>query len=304
MPPAARLTDMHTCPLFNPGLPPPPHVGGPINMAFPTVQIGFLQAARLGDMAICTGPPDAIAMGSVTVMIGGQPAARMGDMTAHGGAITVGCPTVQIGGAGGGPGGLSIRRSWTGNLLIGNSIVVSGSPGFQAQVINRLALMSSTNAGRTTLAAIDASPHTMTIIEFTGNNSFAGPDSFEDATAAGQPVFDGAGNPINSWLGLGSQKTGTGQGTDVTVEFNPNLTLPNNQDPTNPMPNDAILFHEMEHGSHQMNGTYNGAPLPGWTTQEERTTISTGNPSEADYLRERGYPWQRTSHGTTWAPNP
>ena len=64
----------------------------------PTVLIGGMQAARVGDMAVCTGPPDTIVQGSGTVMIGGAPAARMGDMTAHGGVIVAGCPTVIIGG--------------------------------------------------------------------------------------------------------------------------------------------------------------------------------------------------------------
>jgi uncharacterized Zn-binding protein involved in type VI secretion len=74
-----------------------PHVGGPIALGYPMVMIGFMPAARVGDMVTCIGPPDVIAMGSMTVLIGGQPAARMGDMTAHGGAIMIGCPTVMIG---------------------------------------------------------------------------------------------------------------------------------------------------------------------------------------------------------------
>ena len=99
MPPAARVGDMHICPMVTPGTPPVPHVGGPIlTPGCPTVLIGYMPAARVGDMAICVGPPDVIAIGSFTVMIGGQPAARMSDMTAHGGIITVGCPTVIIGG--------------------------------------------------------------------------------------------------------------------------------------------------------------------------------------------------------------
>ncbi len=97
MPPAARIADMHTCPMATPGTPPIPHVGGPISMGYPTVMIGFMPAARVGDMAVCVGPPDAIAMGSTTVMIGFMPAARMGDSTAHGGAIVAGFPTVMIG---------------------------------------------------------------------------------------------------------------------------------------------------------------------------------------------------------------
>lgn len=93
---AARIGDMHTCPMVNPG--PVPHVGGPISLGAPTVMIGGMPAARVGDMCVCVGPPDTIAMGSGTVFICGMPAARMGDSTAHGGSIVVGCATVIIGG--------------------------------------------------------------------------------------------------------------------------------------------------------------------------------------------------------------
>jgi uncharacterized Zn-binding protein involved in type VI secretion len=93
---AARIGDMHTCPMVNPG--PVPHVGGPVALGAPTVMIGGMPAARVGDMCVCVGPPDTIAMGSGTVMIAGMPAARMGDSTAHGGTIILGCPTVIIGG--------------------------------------------------------------------------------------------------------------------------------------------------------------------------------------------------------------
>ena len=96
MPPAARITDMHTCPMSTG---PVPHVGGPILPPCAVqVLIGFLPAARVTDMATCVGPPDVIVKGSSNVMIGGQPAARMGDSTAHGGVIILGCPTVLIGG--------------------------------------------------------------------------------------------------------------------------------------------------------------------------------------------------------------
>ncbi|WP_219010167.1 PAAR domain-containing protein [Aquimarina litoralis] len=96
MPPAARITDMHVCPMVTGVV---PHVGGPILPAGePTVLIGGLPAARVGDMATCVGPPDTIIVGSGTVLIGGMPAARMGDSTAHGGTIVMGLPTVLIGG--------------------------------------------------------------------------------------------------------------------------------------------------------------------------------------------------------------
>ncbi len=96
MPPAARLTDMHTCPMITGVV---PHVGGPIiGPGTPTVLIGGLPAAVLGDSAVCVGPPDTIIKGSATVLIGNKPAARMGDNTAHGGIIVLGLPTVMIGG--------------------------------------------------------------------------------------------------------------------------------------------------------------------------------------------------------------
>jgi len=99
MPPAARLTDMHVCPMVTPGVPPVPHVGGPImGPGMPTVLIGGMPAAVMGDMCTCVGPPDSIIKGSVTVLIGGKPVARMGDTTAHGGSIVIGFPTVMIGG--------------------------------------------------------------------------------------------------------------------------------------------------------------------------------------------------------------
>jgi uncharacterized Zn-binding protein involved in type VI secretion len=96
--PAARLGDMHICPMVTPGLPPIPHVGGPVTgPGVPTVLIGNMPASVLGDMCVCVGPPDIIASGSATVLIGGKPAARMGDTTAHGGSIALGFPTVLIG---------------------------------------------------------------------------------------------------------------------------------------------------------------------------------------------------------------
>ena len=97
--PAARVGDMHTCPMVTPGTPPIPHVGGPITgPGAPTVLIGGMPAAHVGDMCVCVGPPDSAAMGSSTVLIGGTAAVRLGDFTAHGGVIVAGCPTVLIGG--------------------------------------------------------------------------------------------------------------------------------------------------------------------------------------------------------------
>jgi uncharacterized Zn-binding protein involved in type VI secretion len=97
---------MHMCPMVTPGVPPIPHVGGPVTgPGAPTVLIGGMPAAVMGDMCVCVGPPDTIVLGSAGVLIGGKPAARMGDSTGHGGTIMLGCPTVLIGEAGGGGGG-------------------------------------------------------------------------------------------------------------------------------------------------------------------------------------------------------
>jgi uncharacterized Zn-binding protein involved in type VI secretion len=94
MPPAARVSDMHICPMAMPV----PHVGGPIlPPGAPAVIIGGLPAARMTDLAVCVGPPDTIAFGSPSVMIQGLPAARLGDMSAHGGVIIIGCFNVMIG---------------------------------------------------------------------------------------------------------------------------------------------------------------------------------------------------------------
>jgi uncharacterized Zn-binding protein involved in type VI secretion len=99
MPPAARLTDFHECPMVEPSIPPIPHVGGPIiGPGEPTVLIGGLPAAKVGDLLVCVGPPDSVVKGSSTVIIGGMPAARMGDSTAHGGTIVLGALNVMIGG--------------------------------------------------------------------------------------------------------------------------------------------------------------------------------------------------------------
>jgi len=92
--PAARIGDMHVCPMVTGVV---PHFGGPIALGEFTVLVGKMPAARVGDMAVCVGPPDVIALGSFKTMIGKKPAARLGDTTAHGGKIAVGCPLVMIG---------------------------------------------------------------------------------------------------------------------------------------------------------------------------------------------------------------
>ncbi len=95
--PAARLGDMHTCPLVDPvsGV---PHVGGPVTApGCPNVLVAGTPAACVGDTATCVGPPDAVVSGAFNVLIGNRPAARMGDPTAHGGVVVVGALNVLVG---------------------------------------------------------------------------------------------------------------------------------------------------------------------------------------------------------------
>jgi uncharacterized Zn-binding protein involved in type VI secretion len=104
--PAARVGDLHICPLVTGVV---PHVGGPIvGPGCATVLIGGMPAAVMSDTCTCVGPPDVIILGSTGVLIGGLPAARMGDSCAHGGMISVGFPTVLIGETSPGMGGMPI----------------------------------------------------------------------------------------------------------------------------------------------------------------------------------------------------
>ena len=131
--PAARIGDMHVCPMVTPGVPPIPHVGGPVTgPGCPTVLIGGMPAAVMGDMCVCTGPPDTIILGSTGVMIGGKPAARMGDQCVHGGTIVLGCPTVLIGEVGsGGASGSSVA-------VEGGAAKAGGLTGMSKQVLKQV----------------------------------------------------------------------------------------------------------------------------------------------------------------------
>jgi uncharacterized Zn-binding protein involved in type VI secretion len=141
--PAARLTDMHVCPMVTPGVPPIPHVGGPITgPGAPTVLIGGMPAATMGDMCTCVGPPDSIVLGSMGVLIGGKPAARMGDMCAHGGSIILGCPNVLIGDMAGG-GGASAAV-----MVIIKVLMATFPPEVQKQVSQAMALKESAQQGK------------------------------------------------------------------------------------------------------------------------------------------------------------
>ncbi|GAB3709579.1 hypothetical protein GCM10027592_45820 [Spirosoma flavus] len=147
--PAARVGDMHMCPMVTPGVPPVPHVGGPVlPPGMPTVLIGGMPAATVGNMCLCVGPPDVIIRGSFTVLIGGRPAARMGDNTAHGGVITVGCPTVLIGDFG--IGGISALAALPPNVFLQ---ILSGMTQEMARIMKQA--MALANGAATGLAFVE-----------------------------------------------------------------------------------------------------------------------------------------------------
>ena len=90
MPSAARVTDLSN------------HGGTLTGPGEPTVLIGGMPAAVVGDMHACVIPPppppvSPFPMGSATVLIGGKPALRVGDACVCGAAAAVGEPTVIIG---------------------------------------------------------------------------------------------------------------------------------------------------------------------------------------------------------------
>lgn len=144
--PAARITDMHLCPMITPGVPPIPHVGGPIlGPGVPTVLIGKMPAVVMGDMCTCVGPPDTIVKGSTGVMIGGRPAARMGDLTVHGGSIVFGFPTVLIGEVGA-PSAVNLSVSPV-TVVVGPvvipPIVFQNMPAESAQTLDQITSMQN-----------------------------------------------------------------------------------------------------------------------------------------------------------------
>jgi uncharacterized Zn-binding protein involved in type VI secretion len=295
--PAARIGDMHMCPMVTVLV---PHVGGPLVLGSFTVIVGGVPQSRVNDMLICVGPPDTVLMGEPTVLVGN--AGSAGGLGAILGLALAGLKNFVAGYP-----KAVLQPDGSYATQYSSAITIKGTPSFQAQVLARLAKVAGTKSGQKTLAQVNKSGKSMTIIEYTGDNSFCGanPTWADQAgqTHKGQLVYDGNGKKMMGPDGK-TQLVGTGKGADVTLQFNPDLTLPNSLDPANPMPNDAVMMHEMTHGAHQMNGEADMSPVGGgWTTQEEKTTILTGDPSEADYLQETGYPYHRVDHGTTFAPN-
>ena len=301
--PASRIGDMHVCPMVTAIV---PHVGGPFILGAFTVLVGGMPQSRVGDMLICVGPPDTAVMGQSTVLVGMMGAAGFGGLMMGlimaGGAVLarlLQSPSAYPFSA--------LQSDGTYVTQCGPAITVKGTPEFQAQVVARINQIAKTASGQQTLDGVNKSGKSMTIIEYKGDNSFCGPNNtwtdLAGQSPKGQPIYDGQGNPVMGPDGK-TQLVGTGDGANTTLQLNPDLTLANPLDPDKPVPNDAILMHEMTHGDHQMNGQADMTPIGGgWDTQEEKNTILSGSPSEAQYLDESGYPYHRIDHDSTFAPN-
>jgi uncharacterized Zn-binding protein involved in type VI secretion len=272
--PAARVTDLHTCPMVT-GI--VPHVGGPIlPPCSPTVLVGMLPVARLGDMATCVGPPDVIAMGASTVLTNGLPTVRLMDLTVHGGVITApGEPTVLIGDP---AFGLPLN------------IKIDGPPDFENKTIRDLYELSTTPSGADLIGKLGAAGEPVTIIPCPDpNNSFCSPDSQIKA------LF---GSPTGS-----------------VIQYNPDiqLTVFDSSGTRVAEPPAVVLGHEMCHALANSDGThkYGTDPTPPASQpkieEEEAQAIGTGShtggsPSENSIRSDLGLPPRDNHFGDSVKP--
>jgi uncharacterized Zn-binding protein involved in type VI secretion len=254
--PAARVADFHTCPMITPGTPPVPHAGGPVlPPGAITVLIGGQPAATFGDMCTCIGPPDSIVQGSASVLIYGRPAARMGDMTAHGGAITVGCMSVLIGGPTFTTPSVPVTvedQSWWNpsdwwDQIMGNppdvyfgNIVIRGDAAYQARVLADLQALDQTRSGRRLLNSLNNSGRTVTIENYPNTKEPNATTSYEESATR-----QSDGSP--------------GTPADVEIHYNPTIDKLDPQNPNAPDwtegPAPIWLAHELVHADHQTHGT-------------------------------------------------
>lgn len=276
--PAARMTDMHTCPMC---------AGAPMPImppAFPTVMIGGLPAARLTDMCACIIPalvpipsPDPIAFGSPTVLIGGQPAARQFDPTMKGGAIILGLPTVLIGilatPAPGEPGALNIWEEVLADgstvTHVGPNITITGTKAFRDAVVRDLQRLDSTPSGQALLASLSApGKGPVTIVATAGGNAV-------DGTGPGANV-----NPDGT----------PGAGSGSTLHYNPDRTqIGDGSKPYMTRPPAVALGHELNHCEQAQNGTWTDDSTGG-TNNNELEAVGLppyqGNPHSENKIRK------------------
>ena len=244
MKPAARLTDLHTCPMFDG---PKPHVGGPVTgPCAPTVQVGMLLQARILDLATCVGPPDPLSQGASTILVGGMPPSALGDMTSHGGVITVGLPTVLLGGP-----------------AVTLQVAPNQTTAFVDALRAALSTILPTRSGIEWLRQMGLNARAVAFIELhtVPQNSFAQAD-------------DGA-----------NQANGVGSNVTISWDPTMNTLDPSLPGPQGSPGAAVVLAHEMVHGLHFANGDDRNGPNDSFPGQngssarnEERSTVGTAGP--------------------------
>jgi uncharacterized Zn-binding protein involved in type VI secretion len=284
MPPAARKTDMHTCPMVTGTV---PHVGGPISgPCSPDVNIGGLPAARVTDKAACAGPPDTIVKGALTVKINNLAAARITDTTAHGGVIVGGCPTVIIGDIG--------------MFLYSPGITIQGTKQYIDKVRARLDALKLAPSGKAILDRLDANAqkgkHVIVVPTGPGSN---GCTPGTQAAFPKKTKVDAATGKV--------QVIDPGDGTDSSVDFDPDYE-PKYPDGTSCRSPEIGLGHELIHAVHNGDGTNLRKfpdltdPLLAVSNHEEAQTIGRGayvgtSPTDNSLRAELGFK-ARNSHGS------
>jgi hypothetical protein len=182
--------------------------------------------------------------------------------------------------------GPNVTLEPNGNFRVNRGLVVDGSdPDFARKALNDVALIGTTPEGQRVLNNLDTSGRQTTISKRPPNptdplNAEAWPvdsagnrgsnQAFIDSTPAGQPVFDGGGNPIPG--PPAPQATGTGVGTDSNVLYDPDQwPAPG----VTTAPSDTLLLHELGHSDNQTHGNFDGTPNTAcFDTNEERNVIT------------------------------
>lgn len=310
-PPAARVGDKATC-------------VGPLDViakGSPTVFIGRRPAARMGDKTAHGG---VIVKGEFTVLIGGGKGSPAPGTTVEsyagkvGDSHTFSDPETGKNSKSKAPKESPVKLDPHTEALLAEleqkKIITIEAPLHKEAIRKHLRTVASTPTGAATLAKIAHSGKKVSIlwnadVQNQPDCCFPENQNWRDATKRGYPVRDMEGKPEGrkAYVEDGKMKqgipTGTGEGANAVIVFDPDSAYENNQPGAEPMPTDAVLWHELEHSSQIGYGRINAPPAKRYDNREERRVINESPPNEASYLKERGYEWKRTSHKLVWESN-
>jgi uncharacterized Zn-binding protein involved in type VI secretion len=254
--PAARVGDNHTCPMTTVMV---PHVGGPLVMGAWTVLVGGVPQSRVSDMLICVGPPDTVVMGENTVLIGMAGGAGMG-------AIMMGLMAGLGSFLSGYP--RAVLDPATGNVVTqyNSQVTIQGSPEYQAAVIADLDRFVATPVGQQWLDAYSSTGRNITIRPIP-------PGDQQDNGGATRV------SPDDALIQQNPDGTETrGAGSDTIIDYNPSYTsrYTGEDGNTYESPPHETLGHELIHGLHNANGENRREipdTQPNGDNQEEARTI-------------------------------